>query len=109
MLPVSAVVPVSVIFVLIFVQFLISVCAAMVFMVCVASVTPMICRRCSAAVTSSVTGLVGQAASCFGVRGSRLIVAPLHASGAQGVEEKAFVGAPQRTFQPDREEDRTTT
>lgn len=79
------------------------------FIVFVASITPVVCRRCSAAVTPSVTGLVGQAVSCFGVCGSLLIVSPLQAGRAQSVEEKAFVGALQGTFQPDREEDNTTT
>ncbi|KAG7225037.1 hypothetical protein INR49_014492, partial [Caranx melampygus] len=41
--------------------------------------------------------------SCGRVNSSGLTGAPLEAGGAQGVEEEALVGAPERTLQPDIE------
>lgn len=71
--------------------------APMMFMVCVASIIPVISGRRSAAHTASVRGLAPQASS-FGRAG--LTGVPLQAGGAQGVEEEALVGTPQWTFQP---------
>lgn len=88
------------------IQLLISVSAAvpvMMFMINVASITLVISGRCPAAVSASVWGIAPQAPPCGGVSGSGLASAALQAGGAQRVEEEAFVGAPQRTFQPQRE------
>lgn len=88
------------------IQLLISVSAAfpvMMFMINVASITLMIPGRCSAAVSASVRGFAPPAPSCGRVSGFGLACAELHAGGAQRVEEEAFVGAPQRALQPDRE------
>lgn len=85
------------------IQLLISVSAAvpvMMFMINVASITLVISGRCPAAVSASVWGIAPQAPPCGGVSGSGLASAALQAGGAQRVEEEAFVGAPQRTFQP---------
>lgn len=86
------------------IQLLISVSAAvpvMMFMINVASITLVISGRRPAA--ASVWGIAPQAPPCGGVSGSGLASAALQAGGAQRVEEEAFVGASQRTFQPERE------
>lgn len=83
------------------IQLLISVSAAvpvMMFMINVASITLVISGRRPAA--ASVWGIAPQAPPCGGVSGSGLASAALQAGGAQRVEEEAFVGASQRTFQP---------
>lgn len=84
------------------IQLLISVSAAvpvMMFMINVASITLVISGRRPAA--ASVWGIAPQAPPCGGVSGSGLASAALQAGGAQRVEEEAFVGASQRTFQPE--------
>lgn len=82
--------------------FVIAAVPVMVFMVRAASVASVISGRCPAAVAASVPGVAPPAPSCGGVSGSGLTGVPLQAGGAQGVEEEAFVGAPQGTLQPDR-------
>lgn len=99
--PVTSV-PVPVIQLLIF-----ALVPVVVFTVCAASVTPVLSGRCSAAVSASVRGLAPQAPSGGGVSGLGLTGALLQAGGAQGVEEEALVGAPQRAFQPDRGSEQT--
>lgn len=80
--------------------FVIAAVPVMVFVVCVASVAPVISGRCSAAVPAPVRGVAPQAPSCGGGSISRLHSAPLQAGGAQRVQEEALVGAPQGTLQP---------
>lgn len=102
MSPVSVVfVPVTPLFVsVLLLIFVIAAVPVMMFMVRVASFTPVISGRCSAAVAASVRGLASQAPSLGGVPMFGLTGAPLQAGGAQGVEEEALVGAPQGTLQP---------
>lgn len=101
--------PVSVVFVsvtplFVSLQLLIFAIAAvpvLVVMVCVISSTSVISGRRSAAVAASVRGVTSQAPSRGGVSVSGLSGVRLQASGSQGVEEEAFVGAVQGTLQPD--------
>lgn len=64
------------------------------FMVCVASVLPVMGWRRSAAVTAPVWGLAPPTSSGVGLLGLGLLGVPSQASGAQSVEQEAFVGAP---------------
>ena len=83
--------------------FVIAAVPVMMFMVCVASITPVISGGRSAAVAAPVRrGLAPQTPSRGGVSVCGVTGAPLQAGGAQGVEEEALVGAPQGTLQPDR-------
>lgn len=96
-MPPVPVVSVSVPSVLISVPPLISACVAALvtmFMTCAASIIPVICWRRAAAVTPSFWGLAPQTLSDVGLFAFRLLRAMLQASGAQSVEQEAFVGAP---------------
>lgn len=75
------------------VQLLILAYVAVIFMVCAAAIIPVICWRCSAAVAASFRGLAPLMPFCSRASGPRLFGALLQASGAQGVEEEALVGA----------------
>lgn len=89
-----------------FLVFFIPAVSVMRFMICVISIAPSISirRRPAAFVAPVPCGLAVQVSSCGRVYGgSGLAGAPLEPGGAQGVEQKALVGAPEGTLQPERE------